>query len=168
MSRTRNALLVAAALGFGACSGQVSDGGANGETAESLTSYTQRLNAAYVNTDGKGHYQRIALKDDATYIALTKGGEERGRYSVYKPLFGSGQLTIMPEEPPGPSMLYYTSLAWFGGGLKLTSGKLKADYQQLSTGYCGIDTDCNGQPYDKQTRDAAARDAARRQRLHRR
>jgi hypothetical protein len=151
MSRTTNALLVAVALGFGACSGEVSDGAANGETAESLTSYTQRLNAPWGNTDGKGHYQRIALKDDATYVALTAAGQERGSWSVSKPLIGAGKLTIVPTDPPGPSVVYATSLSWFGGKLTLTSGKTKACYDTLPDGYCGIDTDCNGQPYDKQT-----------------
>ena len=134
MSRTRNALLVAAALGFGACSGAGRDGGANGETAESLTSYTQRLNAPWGNTDGKGHYQRIALKDDATYVALTAAGQERGSWSVTKPLIGAGKLTIVPTDPPGPSVVYSTSLSWFGGKLTLTSGKTKACYDTIADG----------------------------------
>lgn len=150
---SRKAILVAFALGLTACSGQVTDGGAGGETAESLTSYTQRLNAAWVNTDGKGHYQRIALKDDATYVALTAAGQERGSWAVVKPLFGSGKLTITPTDPAGPAVVYSTSLSWFGFGdnLTLTSGKQKACYDTLADGYCGIDTDCNGEPYDKQS-----------------
>src|SRR3954471_14002613 len=107
MSRIPNRLiLVVAALGLGACSGQVTDGSAGGETAESLSSYTIRLNAAWVNSDGKGHYPRIALKDDATYVALTAAAQERGSWSVVKPLFGSGKLTLTPTDPPGPPVLY--------------------------------------------------------------
>lgn len=140
--------VVAVALGFGACGGQVTDG-ATAEAGESLSSYTQRLNGAYRNTDGKGHYQRLALKDDATYVALTSTGQERGGYVVYKPWIGAGQLTLTPTS--GAPVTYATTLSWLTGKLTLTSGKTDASYDVLADGYCGIDTDCNGQPFAKQT-----------------
>jgi hypothetical protein len=142
--------IMAALFAASGCGGQVAGGG-TGEAGESLSSYTQRLNDAYVNTDGKGPYLRIALKDDATYVALTKSGQERGTWSVQKPFFGPGQLTITPTEPAGAVAHYETSLSWLGGHLKLTSGKTTACYDVLEHGYCGIDTDCNGIPFDKQS-----------------
>lgn len=148
MSKGR--ILIAAALLLGACGGQISSE-STGEGGEAFSSYLQRIIGAYVNTDGKGHYQRIALKDDATYVALTAAGQERGQWSVVKPFFGAGKLTIMPSDPPGPTLEYETSLAWFGGALTLKSGKTRLCYETLDQGYCGIDTDCNGIPFDKQT-----------------
>jgi hypothetical protein len=148
MSKGRT--LVAAALALGACGGQITSD-TTGESGEALSSYTQRIIGAYLNTDGKGHYQRIALKDDATYVALTAAGQERGQWSVVKPFFGAGHLTILPSDPSGPTLEYDTSLAWFGGGLTLKSGKSRLCYETIAQGYCGIDTDCNGIPFDKQT-----------------
>jgi hypothetical protein len=144
-----HAFTVAAALGLAACGGQVGPDDVD-EQGESFSSYNQRLIGAYQNSDGKGHYPLIAIKDDATYLALTDAGQERGSYTLYKPWFGAGQLTLTPTDPPGPAALYYTSLAWFGGGLKMTHNNVTAQYQSLSSGYCAIDTDCNGQPFDKQ------------------
>jgi hypothetical protein len=143
-------ILMVAALGLGACGGQVGDGN-TAEQGESLTSYTQRMISAYENHDGKGHYRRIALKDDATYLGLTSAGEERGSWVVTKPWIGPGHLTLTPTDPAGPPLQYETSLSWFTGRLTLTSGKVEACYQTLSSGYCGIDTDCNGQPFDRQS-----------------
>ena len=146
----RATIVVAVALGFGACGGQVTDG-TSAEAGESLSSYTQRLNGAYRNTDGKGHYQRLALKDDATYLGLNSAGQERGSYVVEKPWIGAGQLTLTPTAPSGAPVTYATSLSWFTGKLTLTSGKTHAGYDSLDDGYCGIDTDCNGQPFETQT-----------------